>query len=505
MAAIINTNIASLNAQRNLNTSQSSLSTSLQRLSSGLRINSAKDDAAGLAIAERFTSQIRGLNQAGRNANDGISLAQTAEGALSTVSDNLQRIRELAVQAANSTNSTSDRAALDQEVQQRIAEIDRISSQTAFNGLKVLDGTFGNSQFQVGANTGETISVNLAQGTKASQIGQIATGTSGAVNTTALSGTGTIQVGSASAVTIGASVAGAQAGQTAGSAYAKVNAINAAGVPGLTATATNNIEFNVADVSNTGAGTTSSTYSLKVNGVDIFSSAAVAGGGSITKQQITDAINAQSSNTGVTASISGGKLYLSAADGRDITVGQDVTAGTGTVAAGVGLAAQTDGAETLNGVSYRDGAVGTTASASVNGGTINLSATENIVIKTDGANLGFAAADTTIARDTKTLSSVSVTSVVNANDAIKRIDAALSTVSGIRSTLGAIQNRFESTISNLQTTSENLTASRSRIQDADFAAETANLTRGQILQQAGTAMLAQANSLPNGVLALLRG
>ena len=227
MAQIINTNVASLNAQRNLNTSQSQLSTALQRLSSGLRINSAKDDAAGLAISDRFTTQIRGLNQASRNASDGISLSQTSESALAEIGNNLQRIRELAVQSANATNSSSDRAALDLEVQQRIAEIDRIATQTSFNGRKVLDGSFGNAAFQIGANVGETINVNLSTGSRSTQIGQIATGTSSVeVTTTALGGTGTIVVGSNAATTIGASTQGTAAGQSAGSAYAKAAAIN---------------------------------------------------------------------------------------------------------------------------------------------------------------------------------------------------------------------------------------------------------------------------------------
>ena len=195
MGQVINTNVLSLNAQRNLARTQGDLAQALQRLSSGLRINSAKDDAAGLAISERFTTQIRGINQAVRNANDGISLAQTSESALGELTNNLQRIRELAVQSANSTNSASDRAALDQEVQQRLAEVERIGAQTSFNGLKVLDGSFGTSQFQVGANVGETITINLSQGVKASQIGQIATGTSAAeVTTAALSGTATLRM-----------------------------------------------------------------------------------------------------------------------------------------------------------------------------------------------------------------------------------------------------------------------------------------------------------------------
>ena len=240
MPVVINTNVLSLNAQRNLSRSDSTLATALQRLSSGLRINSAKDDAAGLAIANRFTTQIRGLNQAVRNANDGISLAQTAESALDELTNNLQRIRELAVQSANATNSASDRAALDQEVQQRLAEINRIATQTSFNGQKVLDGSFGTAQFQVGANVGETIAVNLTTGVRADQLGQIATATGTAVTANALTDGGlTLAVGQGAAVAVGASTAGSRRGQTSDSAYAKVNAINAAGVSGLTATATN--------------------------------------------------------------------------------------------------------------------------------------------------------------------------------------------------------------------------------------------------------------------------
>jgi len=503
MASVINTNIASLNTQRNLSMSQSALNTSIQRLSSGLRVNSAKDDAAGLAIGERMTSQIRGLNQAVRNANDGISLAQTAEGALGTVTDNLQRIRELAVQAANATNSASDREALNQEVQQRLAEIDRVGSQTAFNGQKVLDGTFGTATFQVGANANETIDINLTVGTRTNQLGQIATGTSTVeVNTTALSGAGTIQVGSGTAKTIGASVQGSAVGQSVGSAYSKALAINAASVPGLTAIATNNIELTAAAVAPGAAG----TYDLTINGTNIFAGYDASAVG-LSTQQITDAINAQSANTGVTASLTGTDLRLSATDGRDINIGQTLGgAATGGLTAGAG------GASTVNGVTYRDGTVGTAANATaystdataVNGGTLTLSATENIVVTGDGDDMGFATANITIARDTNTLTSVDVKTVAAANDTLQRVDAALTSISSLRSTFGAIQNRFESTITNLQGTSESLSAARSRILDADFAAETSALTRGQILQQAGTAMLAQANSLPNNVLSLLR-
>lgn len=501
MTQTINTNVASLNAQRNLSRSQGLLNQSLQRLSSGLRVNSAKDDAAGLAIAERFTTQIRGLNQAARNANDGISLAQTTESVLGELSNNLQRIRELAIQSANATNSASDRAALNDEVQQRLSEIDRIASQTSFNGLKVLDGTFGTATFQVGANVGETISINLSTGVRTSQIGQIATATSTVeATTTALSGAGTIQVGSDSAVTIGASVAGGQAGQNAGSAYSKAAAINEAGVNGLTATAVNTIEATIAATS-TGAG---QTYSLRINGQDIFATADVSGG-ALSAQQIADAINAQSDNTGVTAALNGADLQLTASDGRDIIIGQDLGGGaTGGLSAGAGTV--------VNGVTYRAATVGTVANATatstdataVNGGTLTLTANENIVITGDGDDMGYATANFTIALDTNTLNTVDVESVIGANNAISRVDAALTVVSTLRGQLGAIQNRFESTITNLTAVSESLTASRSRIQDADFAAETANLTRAQILQQAGVSVLSQANAQPQLALSLLQ-
>ncbi|SFP91248.1 flagellin [Nitrosomonas cryotolerans] len=497
MAQVINSNITSLTAQRNLNTSRDALNTSLERLSSGLRINSAKDDAAGLAISERMSSQIRGLNQASRNANDGISLAQTAEGALNEVTNNLQRIRELAVQSSNSTNNSADRAALDQEVQQRLAEIDRISSQTDFNGKKLLDGNFGTAAFQIGANVGETINLTVSTGTRTNQIGQIAEGTSSVeVTTAALSGTGTIKIGTNDAVDIGASVAGTAVGQTAGSAYAKAQAINAANVPGLNVSATNNIEFGIA------AATGGGTYSLNINGEDIFASYDLAANGDLSTQQISDAINGQSANTGVTATLSGGNLRLSAADGRDITIGQD--SATGGISAGGG------GSSTINGVEFRDGTIDSVANAAlatdpaVNGGTLTFLSNENIAVTVDGAEMGFANAAFTLTRDTSTLSSIDVKDAVAANDALKRIDSALQSASSLRSTFGAVQNRFESTISNLQTTTENLSSARSRIQDADFAAETANMTRGQILQQAGVAILSQANSLPNNVLSLLR-
>ena len=515
MPQTINTNVASLNAQRNLNTSQTALATSLQRLSSGMRINSAKDDAAGLAIAERFTTQIRGLNQAARNANDGISLAQTAEGALGEITTNLQRIRELAVQSANATNSASDRAALDQEVQQRLAEIDRIAAQSSFNGQKVLDGTFGSAAFQVGAGVGETISVALTNSMRYASIGKTADYVNG---TTAYSsslavgqqGTGvdsanalaagdlTIALGSATAVAVpaSASYAGSGQGQGATSAYAKVAAINAAGIGGLTATADTTATFAFAAVTDT-----ASTYTLQVNGQAVYT----AYGSAISGDQMATAINGNASATGVTASYdsANARMTLSSSDGRNIAVSQ--TCGGANAGLGQGLGATSAGYNnSTNDALTAVTAVSDAAVSNTFVGTIRLTSTETINLSGNNESYIGYADNSQMALGASALNSASVTTVANANLAITRVDSAMASVSTLRSTFGAMQNRFESTIANLQATSENLTASRSRIQDADFAQETANLTRGQILQQAGIAMLAQANSLPNNVMALLR-
>ncbi|BBO21391.1 MAG: flagellin [Rhodocyclaceae bacterium] len=524
MPQVINTNIASLNSQRNLNTSQTQLATSLQRLSSGLRINSAKDDAAGLAIAERFTTQIRGLNQAARNANDGISLSQTAEGALGELTNNLQRIRELAVQAANSTNSSSDRAALDQEVQQRLAEVDRIASQTSFNGQKILDGTFGNATFQVGANVGETISVGLSTSMRYTQIGKTADYVSGSTQyssalnvgqqgsgvTSAALGAGamTLAIGTGQAVSIGgsASYTGSATGQGSTSAYAKVAAINSAGLGGLTATADTTVQMNWTDVS-----TTNTAYTLSVNGVNAYSALDTSATGrnlAISGSEAAAAMNAISSQTGVVATYDSAntRMTLQAVDGRNIAVSQTTTSETAT-----GLGALEGSNNTVNGTTggtiVNNGSMATavsgTAVTNTYGGSIRLTAADTITIGGAPAPVGYTA--TSLALGASALNSASVTTVANANTTITRVDAALTSVSSLRSTFGAIQNRFESTISNLQATAENLTASRSRIQDTDFAAETASLTRAQILQQAGVAMLAQANALPQQVLTLIRG
>jgi flagellin len=503
MSLVLNTNIGSLNAQNNLTGSQASLSQSLERLSSGLRINNASDDAAGLAISQQFTTQINGTNQAVRNANDAVSEAQTAGGALNTIVNNLQSIRTLAVEAANGSNSTSDRQALDAQVQQQISEISQIASQTSFNGLSVLNGSSGVTTYQVGANVGNTISINLTQGVGATQIGQVATATTN-VTAAALTGNLTLGVGTATPVAVGASVAGALPGQNAGSAFAKAAAINASNISGLTASASNtisNIAFSAIIAPTAGVAPTTaptaSTYNLSINGINIYAgSGNVAVGSTLTVNAVASQINLFSSQDGgVTASVQAGALTLTAADGSDITIKQTVTNGT-TAVGGTG----TDTAGSGTGIS----ATNASTAGVTNSGQLTLEANSNIAVGggSDVALIGQGVGS--IALGASTLANQNVLTVAGANSTIQAVDSALQTVSGFQSQLGAIQNRFTAAVSNLQSTAQNLTQSRSTIQDADFAAETANLTQAQVLEQAGISVLAQANQQPQLILKLLQ-
>lgn len=685
MPQIINTNIASLNSQRNLNSSQMSLQTSLARLSSGLRINSARDDAAGLAIADRFSTQIRGVNQAARNANDGISLAQTAEGALNEVSNNLQRIRELAVQSANGTNTTIDRQALNDEVSQLLAEIDRISTTTQFNGRSLLDGSFTSQQFQVGSNANQTISVSV----NAAKTSTLGTGDASSVTSSpsvaAALAEGDLVI---NGVTIGASVGSADTASTTDASFssiAKAAAINAkSSSTGVSATVNETV---AAGVNMTAAALTGT---ITINGVTTGSISTTTDA-AISRSAVVAGINAISGQTGVKAVDTGqdtSGVNLVAADGRNITVafggaGPLTSAATGVIAAGtqygtfslsstkdivvaqgtgtlsnsglkagtytpqVAYASTSSGTSTalasgdvkingilvgaslatydsysstdkatsaiskayavnlvssqtgvtakvntniVSGVSMTAPAAALTGTLTINGvATSSITTTTNatpstnadtralvvtainaisgqtgvVAINTnsdtngvrleaaDGRNItigytgsltsaatGVATAATrygtfmltsastyTVAKGTgtagttnfglgigtygatktgKALSGISVETVDGANQAITAVDNALASINSSRSNLGAIQNRFAATVTSLQATSENLTAARSRIQDADFAAETASLTRNQVLQQAGIAILAQANALPQQVLSLLR-
>jgi flagellin len=401
--SIINTNTISLNAQRNLASNSASLATTIQRLSSGLRINSARDDAAGLAISERFSTQIRGLNVAVRNANDGISLAQTAEGALGEVGSNLQRIRELAVQSANATNSQSDRDALNAEVTQLVSEIDRVAKQAEFNGTKLLDGSFLGQLFQVGANAGQAISISKTANAKADALGGATFDT--LADTNVVTGTATTA-------------------------------------------------FNITNIQVSG-GALASAVTIDSVAVEIGDTAAVVTG------KIAAAINAKIGETG---------LYAAASD-NDITFSSVRESVNSSGAFNAYTVTRGSATGTVSGLTFASAPVANTASPAAN---------------------------------PFYLDDLNISSVVGAGRALAIADKALTTVNGARADLGAVQNRFQSVVANLNSSSENLTASRSRIRDADYARETAELTRTQILQQAGTAMLAQANQIPQNVLSLLR-
>jgi flagellin len=478
MALVINTNVMSLNAQRNLSTSANQLATSLQRLSSGLRINSAKDDAAGLAISERLTSQINGLTVAARNANDGISLAQTAEGDLAQIGNNLQRMRELAVQSANASNSNSDRAALNAEVQQLSQEIDRVAQASSFNGVKLLDGSFQAQTFQVGANATSTdqITVDSITNARASSLGAYNGYTQSNVSVTY----NAAGQGFTAAIASATGTQNVNFGTLSTDAKAITNAINSAGVSGLQATANVNTATGTADGTNAAAGT--STITINGTAISVTGTTTLA----TNVANAVQAINGQSASTGVSAVDTGAGIRLTAADGRNISVTFAAGTATGADQAAYGLGGLTNTVGTFD-LTYQ-------APTGVNSITFGGAMT---------TGLGTAAHAT--APTGTAISAIDVTTADNARGALASIDAALSQISSARASLGATQNRFSSVVSSLQTTAENLTASRSRIQDADFASETAAMTKAQILQQAGTAMVAQANSAPQNVLSLLRG
>lgn len=690
MAQTIYTNVASLNSQRSLNNSQGMLNTALQRLSSGLRINSAKDDAAGMAISSRMTAQINGLNQAGRNANDGISLAQTAEGALQSVTDSLQRMRTLAVQASNATNSTTDRAALQKEVDQLVQQINTVASQTSFNGVKLLDGSFNTQAFQVGANAGEMISIDSIKSAKADALGvgttssyQTQLSASNVVAGNISSGGITVNgygigptVGDGvsfelSATALGTSAPAASANtltyaaptpasylaaaptatvsgltingttiadfdvHTTGTASTAtevtnriVAAITAAGIQGLTATnVSDQVQLSMADGSDitiTGAtavtglndaapvaaATSYPTGAFTINGATI-GAITVASGSTAAEaaQQIATGINtalATGNITDITASVENGMVKLTStganieiagtptgtglatgtsesafvrSEGSAISkasafnavsgqtgvsakaaattlTGSVATAGAvagdntnflsingvklGAIAAGADAAAQANNvAAAINAVSNQTGVTATfdntgkislsaadgrnitvkaggtgAANSGLTTGTtfggLSLNSTSSAGITLGGADLaksglstkeGYNAAEATFGTG---VSTIDVSTAAGAQNALATIDSALAQVNSSRADLGALQNRFSSVVANLATTSENVTAARSRIQDADFAEETAALSKAQILQQAGVAMLSQANALPQNVLSLLR-
>jgi flagellin len=497
MAAVINTNTASLSAQRSLMGSQSSLNTSLQRLSSGLRINSAKDDAAGLAISSRMSAQISGINQAVRNANDAISLSQTAEGALSQSSDILTRMRDLSVQSANDTNSASDRVAIQQEVGQLQQELTRVANDTEFNGKKLLDGSFTAQQFQIGANANQTISIGMASAKSTDMGNRQVVSDGGAVATTIATGTTapTSKVAGENLTVNGLKAANVtvNAGDSAAKVAASVN--RASADTGVTARARTEAHL-TAQMGGAASATFSFNLSSSNGGAASQISATVTDPNDLSG--LADAINAKAGQTGITASVNAGVVTLANEAGEDIQM-ENVTDGT---AATLSLQSPSS-TGTYTAPAAADQL--TEASSARVTGQVNFNSSSTFSVSTDAAAATGSMISATKASTLQSVGSIDVSTQAGSTRSLQIVDSALDFVNGLRAKLGATQNRVESTISNLSTTSENLSAARSRIQDADFAQETASLTRSQVLQQAGMAMLAQANAAPNNVLSLLRG
>ena len=499
MGQVINTNLASLAAQSSLNRSQGEVQTSLTRLSSGLRINSAKDDAAGLAISERFTSQIKGLNQAVRNANDAISLSQTAESSLSETTNLLQRLRELSVQSANATNSQSDRSALQSEVSQVVAEIDRIANTAEFNGIKLLNGNFSNKAFQVGANANQTVSVS---------VNSAKTDALGAVNSAAFAvqqvqGTGAIaNTGSATALVAAQNLTFTTGGVAsvvavgAGASAQDIAAAVTAGVDNLTASAATRIAIDTSDLTAGGA-------TIVINGTTVNYTAAANDAADATA--IKTAIEGNAALAGLTVTTqtgenTGSEVVIVDNSGANLKTSFTMASGNvdvRSVAADLTTLAGSDRATVATGKEVISTGDVTYTTSSTTTTTIGIASSS-------GTTFVSGAGNASVSESAARVKTMDISTVTGAQSAIAVIDAAIGAVGTIRANLGAVQNRFESIVSSLQSSSDNQSGARSRIVDADFAAETASLTRGQILQQAGIAVLAQANAAPQNVLSLLQ-
>lgn len=496
--AVINTNILSLTTQNNMNKSQSALGSAIERLSSGQRINSAKDDAAGQAIANRFTSNIKGLTQASRNANDGISLAQTTEGALGEINNNLQRVRELSVQAATGSNSSSDLKSIQDEIQQRLDEIDRVSDQTQFNGVKVLAGN-SSMKVQVGANDGETISINLEK------------------------------IDSKSLGLQGFNVDGAkQASVDDLTSQFKATGTNNFAV----GAATYNTDINTGAVTNAGAaqyidagtGAFSGTATAANTASTVYTAAAVAGteATSIAAASVGKAVGDKFTAQGMeftvktAADANGNGVFSASVDGKSVdftTSASTAPAGTAaevktssalfTSVVGGGLttkAAESNRAATLADLDLQ-GATKTGSTLTVNGTVYSANAKGDEITNAAGKVMYMSR---TANGNTTLINEDAAASQKSTENQLATVDKALAQVDALRSGLGAVQNRFDSAITNLGNTINNLTSARSRIQDADYSTEVSNMSRAQILQQAGTSVLAQANQVPQTVLSLLR-
>ena len=586
MAMTINTNVVSLNAQRNLSLSGNSLSTTMQRLSSGLRVNSAKDDAAGLAISERMNAQTKGLAVAARNANDGISLAQTAEGALGKVGDMLQRARELAVQSSNATNSADDRKALQAEVTQLMAEVDRVAKTTSFNGKNLLDGSFSGAVFQVGSNAGDNISVGALQNTKVADLSVAEYGASKSAEVKASditafdseikAGALKIRVGANEAVALDGIKAAASGDERMGQVVAAINAKTAdTGVTAFLEDGKNGGKvlqlrsasgdavalqgFNTAE---TGFGAAVTVGLATAADAKVFTDAAAAlksvkpsdfltaTDGSYKANDKLDAVSAKITDAASksawdaaykeieTALKATGSVDASNATAQKLTADGEKRIqealdklakplNEGALNSGATarenvykeldtlLAAEKSDSWSVDSLADKLGLAGMAAadvtalkaaikvtSASTDE---QFAAARNAVISSvDNMMSGGLGIQTSEAKVQKGLDTMSIETQAGAWEAIQKLDSAINQVNAARGDLGALQTRFEKTVENIDIQNENISAARGRIVDADFATETANLSRSQILQQAGTAMVAQANQLPQNVLSLLR-
>ncbi|KZX54885.1 flagellin [Halioglobus sp. HI00S01] len=508
--SVINTNITALVAQQNLGSSQSALSTAMERLSSGLRINSAKDDAAGLAIANRISSQITGLMQAQRNANDGVSISQTAEGALDQVNDNLQRIRELSVQAANGTNSSSDLTSIQNEIQSRLDEIDRISAETSFNGVNVLagDGTF---TIQVGANDGEAITMNLRE-TSASTLGLSGFQVENTLLSNELSSSATTEITQTLDVKNATFADGGSsasydiyvAGDDPDNGFYVWDAATSQGYVADYNTTTGVVTFDSSGTAKTASdlGTGSGEITAVSSGDGVF----VGDGITINVDDLSVVSDTNSAATPALYQDVGGDYYVTL-DSGDNYFTASVNFTTGVVSYTSGTNAITSSAATVSALSAQLTQITDNDVVSVDVSGITALTNPNVYAYSDGSGYVVSGndADGNTAYYEATIATDGTVSLGNqlTADPLATLDAALTQVDVLRSELGAAQNRFESAITNLAETSTNLSAARSRIEDADYAVEVSNLTRAQILQQAGTSVLAQANQVPQTVLSLL--
>ncbi|MCX9149662.1 flagellin [Pseudomonas sp. TB1-B1] len=566
MALSVNTNITSLGVQKNLNKASDALSQSMNRLSSGLKINSAKDDAAGMQIANRLNNQVKGLNVAISNANNGVSIAQTAEGAMQESTNTLQRLRELALQAANGDKSDADRVSLQQEFTAKVGELNRIASTTTFGGRNLLDGSFNNVAFQIGANANETISFGMTDISSTALKGNYK---EAAVNGAAMTGLAATATGSVigdkatvtgsapagvlaagDAITInGTAITLSAAGATAGAAAsaAAVAAINAqTATTGVTASASATFEVSLSSSSaitigaTPAAGPTALGMTAGTTAAATPTTLAAAGSVSVNGNNVTWAANATiasvvtslttAAGTGGTASFTNGRFQVTSGQGADIKLANNTSGSLSQLGLSAGTTQAKLTADTsisLNGVEVKfkkgdtaDAIVSSINSASTGvqasknaDGTLNLFADKDITVKDGSAGTGLAALGltTVAAAGTKaavtmetTVSDLNILTAASSQQAIQALDDAMQQIDSQRSQLGAVQNRFASTVANLQSISQNSSAAKGRVEDADFASEAAELTKQQTLQQASTAILSQANQLPSSVLKLLQ-